>query len=208
MSSLAKLLGLQSYRSSLDTLLALDDAAFQHVTSQVMAEYPAVLQKHLDASGEDKPEDLIERAFLVAYEASVRDGHDAVAADIRTSLSESDPIRVERLLAALHPSEEARLRAAGLSARDSVLPILETALVSLDLRVVTTDTETVLVPLASVRLTFDEPVSGNGSAVVFQMSPDAAKKLRSSLDSYLTELQSTASTISSARIPDWGVSGV
>lgn len=204
MSSLIQILRVKSYRSALDALIQLDDASFAAIVANVVDGYPEIIDQLMNTPS-SSDDDVLTRAFLVAFETATREGHDAVAGDLRRALSEADQSRVDRLLAALHPDEEFRDRAQGLGARDSALPILEKTHMNLDLRLVSDAKSPKLAPLATVRLTFDEPVTPANGAIVFQMSPRAVRELRSTIDDYLDQLEVLTSSLTSAEVPDWAL---
>ncbi len=204
MSSLIQILRVKSYRSALDSLLQLDDAAFEAIVAKVLDGYPEIIDELMNTPS-SSDDDVLTRAFLVAFETATREGHDAVAGDLRRALHEADQSRVDRLLAALHPDEKLRDRALGLGARDSALPILEKTHMNLDLRLVSDAGSPKLAPLATVRLTFDEPVTSANGAVVFQMSPKAVRELRSTIDDYLHQLDLLTSSFANAEVPDWAL---
>jgi len=139
-----------------------------------------------------------------AYKSAVQDGLEPVLQDIReqmTDLSEDDLAFLSEVLT---PDPAIDRRQEGVRVREGFLPNLVGASLTLDLRVidpqVSAGTDVEVVPVAMMRLLFDEPVAGQ-EAVTFQLAGPTLEAFSEDL----LQLRSSFNAISATTEPKFSV---
>jgi hypothetical protein len=189
LSSLSNLFSVDSFRSTLVDIASLEDEDFDLLQSTVL------IQLRDDTVTDKAPsnaEELRERALLILMQAAATESVSSVMEDIGgvNELSDDAKSRFDR---ALQAGFEQRDHLAALRLRDGFLPLVTDSKVSIDLRVVPGALVASAVPLMTVRLEFDEAISGS-RASIFQLNENELDILITQLvdiRDVLTQLKST-----------------
>lgn len=197
MSSLRTTLRLASYRDSLRL-------AITHSASDVDSLRSALRYGTASPAGVEANTWVgMVGATRLAYEAGIRDGAEAVAADIASVFAdELGEDVLSRFFSLLAPDESISERIAGAKLRDSLLPNLISSSLAMDLRVLSSSGAGLsAAPVITVRLAFDEHVGGQ-EAIVFQASVESLEALIEELSEVRNDVQSLIA-VNQVVIPNW-----
>jgi hypothetical protein len=192
LSSLTNFLSIPGFRNALKALMALQAKRPEEAATLRNFELPD------DPSLEVT---LASRAFTTLYQMARQEGVEPLLRDIADAdLGSPDELRsLGELLA---EDSDATLRLQAVKLLDGFMPILQSAQLSLDLRVLDLAEGRKLLPYVTVRLQFDEDVNGN-SSTVFQLPVAALDELTLDLDNMRGRLSALRGDMTDSSIPAW-----
>lgn len=200
MSRVTPLYEVDSFRDAVQLMLDTDDASFAALQRGGIELISATTLARADT-----PDDYARRAFALLYDAAVRDGLAEVEPELRQAFSGASATALDRLVAAIRPTSDAKERVAGVEARDGFLPILTGHRLALDLRVIdSSEGAPIATPFVSARFEFDSAVAGAASSIVWQLNLADIDSLVSALSEVRERAARLVAGAGDLTIPEWG----
>ena len=200
MTAVEALMNLSSFQTAVRRILEIADSRGDDLRASLVNPTSAPTTEDESSPGWFEAE----RAFAILYETAGRESLEGVLSDVAGGLKDEPDL--ENLRRLLRPVEAFDQRVAATRHRDAFLPVLVASSVSLDFRVIPPPQDKILLPVVTVRLSFDESVGGNES-IVFQIPIDGLKNITREFSTLSGLIGEISGDIGEYRVPDWAIDG-
>jgi hypothetical protein len=196
MTAFKMLYTVESFKEAFESLLSLDEADHPVVAEAVRANEPVDLSEPLESAS---------AALRTMRRIAVRESAAAVVDDITEVCPPGTVEKLGDLVAVLDASEAERDADYAVEVETLAMPVLTHPHIYADLRPTEWrgSDEIKFVPVAVVRLNFDEQVASSGDAIVFQSSLKMLSELRDSIDSAMKFFSRTVEALPAESVPDY-----